>query len=202
MKLTLTQFVTLDGVMQAPGGPSEDPSGGFEYGGWIYPYADGFDSTIPDAFAEADAFLLGRRTYEIFASYWPKQTDPEDPIAGPLNRLPKYVASRTLQSADWNGSELLRGDVVEAVRELKARPGRELQVHGSGGFVQTLIEHDLIDLYRILIFPLTLGSGRRLFAEGTRPAALKLVSSRTSANGATINLYEPSGEPRFGTMGE
>ena len=202
MKLTLTQFVTLDGVMQAPGGPSEDPSGGFEYGGWIYPYANGFDSTIPDAFAEADAFLLGRRTYEIFASYWPKQTDPEDPIAGPLNRLPKYVASRTLQSADWNGSELLRGDVVEAVRELKARPGRELQVHGSGGFVQTLIEHDLIDLYRILIFPLTLGSGRRLFAEGTRPAALKLVSSRTSANGATINLYEPSGEPRFGTMGE
>src|SRR5262245_63078820 len=101
MKLTLTQFVTLDGVMQAPGGPAEDPSGGFEHGGWIYPYADGFDTTIPDAFAEADAFLLGRRTYEIFASFWPKQTNPDDPIAGPLNRLPKYVASRTLDRLAW-----------------------------------------------------------------------------------------------------
>jgi dihydrofolate reductase len=202
MKLTLTQFVTLDGVMQAPGGPTEDPSDGFDYGGWIHPYADGFDATIPDAFAEADGFLLGRRTYEIFASFWPLRTDPDDPIAGPLNRLPKYVASRTLNRVDWDGSELLRGDVVEAVRELKARPGRELQVHGSAGLNQTLIANDLIDLYRVLVFPLTLGSGRRLFAEGTRPAALKLLSSRATENGVTINLYEPAGEPTYGTMGE
>jgi len=202
MKLTLTQFLTLDGVIQAPGGQAEDPSDGFGHGGWLYPYADGFDATIPDAFAEADGFLLGRRTYEIFAGFWPKQTDPEDPIAGPLNRLPKYVASRTLQSVGWDGSELLRGDAVEAVRELKARPGRELQVHGSAGFAQTLIEHGLIDLYRLLVFPVTLGTGRRLFAEGTRPAALKLVSSRATANGVTINLYEPAGEPRYGTIGE
>jgi dihydrofolate reductase len=203
MKLTLTQFVTLDGVMQAPGGPTEDPSGGFDHGGWIYPYPDdSFNTVILDAFAEADAFLLGRRTYEIFASYWPSHTDPEDPIAGPLNRLPKYVASRTLDRVDWSGAELIGDDVVERVRELKAQPGRELQVHGSAGFAQTLIEHDLIDLYRILIFPLTLGSGRRLFAEGTRPAALKLVSSRASETGVTLNLYEPAGEPKYGTMGE
>ena len=203
MKLTLTQFVTLDGVMQAPGTPTEDPSGGFDHGGWIYPYPDdGFNETIVSAFAEADAFLLGRRTYEIFANYWPTQTGAEDPIAGPLNRLPKHVASRTLTRVEWNGAELLGGDVVEAVRELKARPGRELQVHGSAGLAQTLIAHDLIDLYRILIFPLTLGSGRRLFAEGTRPAALRLVSSRASANGVTINVYEPAGEPRYGSMAE
>jgi dihydrofolate reductase len=201
MKLTLTQFVTLDGVMQAPGTPTEDPSGGFDHGGWIYPYPDGgFNDTIVGAFAEADAFLLGRRTYEIFASYWPTKTDAADPIAGPLNRLPKYVASRTLKRVDWDGSELLRGDVVEAVRELKARPGRELQVHGSAGLIQTLIANDLIDLYRLMIFPLTLGSGRRLFAEGTRPAALKLVSSLASDNGITINLYEPAGEPQYGNM--
>ncbi len=202
MKLTLTQFVTLDGVMQAPGGPTEDPSGDFDYGGWIFPYPDGLDATIPDAFAEADAFLLGRRTYEIFASYWPLQTDPDDPIAGPLNRLPKHVASRTLARGDWEPTHLIRGDVVERVRELKAQPGRELQVHGSAGLAQTLIEHDLIDLYRILIFPLTLGSGRRLFAAGTRPAALKLVSSRASENGVTINVYEPAGEPQYGNMAE
>jgi dihydrofolate reductase len=202
MKLTLTQFVTLDGVVQAPGGPTEDASGGFDHGGWISPYADGFDATIPDAFAEADAFLLGRRTYEIFASFWPLQTDPEDPIAGPLNRLPKYVASRTLDRVDWSGAELIGDDVVERVRALKAQPGRELQVHGSAGLVQTLVAHDLIDLYRILIFPLTLGSGRRLFAEGTKPAALKLVSSRSTANGVTSNVYEPAGEPRYGNMAE
>src|SRR3954451_6761654 len=121
---------------------------------------------------------------------------------GPLNRLPKYVASRTLDRVDWSGAELIGGDVVERVRALKAQPGRELQVHGSAGLVQTLIAHDLIDLYRILIFPLTLGSGRRLFAEGTKPAALKLVSSRSTANGVTSNVYEPAGEPRYGNMAE
>jgi dihydrofolate reductase len=203
MKLTLTQFVTLDGVVQAPGGPTEDPSGGFEHGGWIEPYFDDrAGETIVRWFAEADAFLLGRRTYEIFASYWPTKTDPEDPIAGPLNRLPKYVASRTLERVEWSGAELIRGDVVERIRQLKAQPGRDLQVHGSAGLAQTLIEHGLIDLYRVLIFPLTLGSGRRLFAEGTRPAALKLVSSQATENGVTINVYEPAGEPRYGNMAE
>jgi dihydrofolate reductase len=201
MRLTLTTFVTVDGVMQAPGGPDEDRSGGFDYGGWLVPYADDdMARAIAGWFAEADAFLLGRRTYEIFAAYWPKVTDPEDPIASRLNGLPKYVASRTLRDVSWEGSELLGGDLASAVAELKRRPGRELQVHGSGGLAQTLMQHDLIDEYRLLTYPLVLGRGRRLFADGAKPAALAVTDRKSTSTGVSIDVYTPAGEPSFGSF--
>jgi dihydrofolate reductase len=151
-------------------------------------------------FENADAFLLGRRTYEIFAAAWPKVTSPDDPIAGRLNSLPKYVASRTLDEVSWSGAELIEGDVAERVAELKSRPGRELQVHGSGDLAQTLMQHDLIDEYRLLIYPVLLGDGRRLFADGTIPSALRLVDSRTTSTGVTLNTYESAGRPTFGSF--
>jgi dihydrofolate reductase len=201
MRLTLTTFLTLDGVMQAPGGPTEDPSDGFEYGGWLVPYADeDMGEAMVGWFEEADAFLLGRRTYEIFAASWPKVTDPDDPIASRLNRLPKHVASRTLQEVAWSGSTLIGSDVVDAVAELKRRPGRELQVHGSGNLAQTLIKHGLVDEYRLLIYPVVLGAGRRLFADGARPAALRLLDVKKTSSGVTIAAYEAAGEPTFGSF--
>jgi dihydrofolate reductase len=201
MRLTLTTFLTVDGVMQAPGGPAEDPSGRFELGGWLVPHADDdMNTTVAGWFAQADAFLLGRRTYEIFAAYWPRVTDPDDPVAGPLNRLPKYVATRTLTDLDWQGATPVGDDLVEQVAELKRRPGRELQVHGSGGLAQTLIAHDLVDEYRFLIFPVVLGSGRRLFADGARPAGLRLLNSSTTSTGAIVAAYESAGEPELGSF--
>ncbi|MBO8184555.1 dihydrofolate reductase family protein [Streptomyces spirodelae] len=201
-KLTLTTMLSLDGVMQAPGGPEEDPRDGFDLGGWVVPYADeGMVDRITNWFQRAGSFLLGRRTYEIFAAYWPQVSDEEDPvIAGRLNRLPKYVASTTLERADWQGSTVLGGDVVAAVRELKQQPGDELQIHGSGVLARSLMAHDLIDEYRLLVYPVVLGKGHRLFAEGAVPTALRLEATDALPSGVTTQTYTPAGRPTFGSF--
>ncbi|MFH9070605.1 dihydrofolate reductase family protein [Streptomyces alboflavus] len=201
MKITLTQFLTLDGVIQGPGGPEEDTSGGFTHGGWSFPYGDeGFIAFVTEVFDRADAFLLGRGTYDIFASYWPKMTDPADPIASRLNSLPKYVASTTLTGADWQGTEIIgREDLVKDVTALKERPGRELQVHGSAGLAQSLLEHELIDTLHLLTFPVVLGTGKRFFADGALPTAFRHTGSRTTSRGVAINSYERDGRPEYGS---
>ena len=199
-ELTLTTFLTLDGVMQAPGGPTEDPSGNFSYGGWVIPHADGdMGATMVDIFSKASAFLLGRRTYEIFAGHWPKVTDPNDPIAAKLNSLPKYVASRTRSEFSWAGTALIR-DVEKGVQDLKRRFAGEIQVHGSGGLAQTLLNLDLVDEYRLLTFPVVLGSGRRLFGPGCVPATLKLIGSRSTSTGIVISMYRRAGKFRTGNV--
>jgi dihydrofolate reductase len=201
VKLTLTTFVTLDGVMQAPGGPREDPSGGFQDGGWLVPYADQrMGEIVAEQFAGADAFLLGRGTYQIFAGYWPQVTDPDDVVATALNRCPKYVVSTTLQTADWTGTTIIGADVVTRIRQLKQQPGRELQVHGSHALAQTLIQHRLIDEYRLWQYPLILGHGKRLFGEGTIPAALERVDTRFTTTGVAVHTYHPAGLPRHGAF--
>jgi dihydrofolate reductase len=200
MRLTLHTFLTLDGVMQAPGGPDEDREGGFEHGGWSFPYGDDdFGATMVSWFAHSSAFLLGRKTYEIFNSFWPNMTDPDDPIAGKLNALPKYVASNTLDSVSWHNSSLLRGDLATEVAKLKSQPGDELQVHGSGDLAHSLIENDLVDEYRLLYFPVHLGSGKKLFRDGATAAALRLTSTKTTGSGVVIATYEPAGPPKYGS---
>lgn len=192
-ELSLTTFLTLDGVMQAPGGPTEDPSGGFSYGGWLVPHFDAdAGHKMDEIFSRAEAFLLGRRTYDIFAAYWPAVTDPDDTVATRLNSLPKYVASRSRTSFEWLGTSLVR-DVPVEVGELKARFSGELQVHGSGELAQALIEHDLIDEYRLFIFPVLLGTGKRLFGSGTVPANLRLMESRRTESGIVISTYRRGG---------
>jgi dihydrofolate reductase len=202
MKLTVTTFLTLDGVMQGPGAPEEDPSDGFRFGGWMVPYMDDedFGHAVDEWFATADAFLLGRKTYEIFVGYWPQVTDENDSIARALNGLPKYVASTTLDRVEWNNSTLIDKDVVAAVTELKNRPGRDLQVHGSGDLTQTLIENDLVDEFRLFIYPVVLGRGKRLFGAGTVPTALRLASTKTTAAGVALQTYQRVGRPEFGTF--
>jgi dihydrofolate reductase len=203
MRLTLHTFLSLDGVLQAPGGPEEDQDGQFEHGGWSFPYGDeDFGTAVAGWFTHADAFLLGRRTYQIFASFWPKVTDPADPVASKLNSRPKYVASSTLTSPtslDWENSTLLGGDVVSEVAKLKDGPGDELQVHGSGLLAQTLIDADLIDEYRLLYFPVHLGAGKKLFRDGAPARALKLLDASTTSTGVIIARYQPDGPARYGS---
>jgi dihydrofolate reductase len=201
MKLTMTMFLSLDGVIQGPGAPDEDRSGDFDQGGWLVPYADeDMMKFVAQWFAAADAFLLGRKTYEIFAAYWPHVTDSNDPVAGKLNNRPKYVASKTLGKVDWNGSTLIKGDIAAEVAKLKARPGNELQVHGSATLVQALMRHNLIDEYRLWVYPVVLGRGKRLFIEGSRPSALKLVSTKCTGTGVLVNTYLPAGTPKYGSF--
>jgi dihydrofolate reductase len=200
-RLTLTTFLSLDGIMQAPGMPDEDRSGNFQHGGWLVPYADAdMMRIVTDAFAQVDAFLLGRKTYEIFAAHWPRVTDPGDPIATALNRLPKYVVSRTLAKAEWHNSTVIRGDIPKQVAELKRRHEREILIQGSSELIQTLLANDLVDEYRILIFPVVLGSGKRLFGSGAVPSALTLVDTRATSTGAVVNTYRPSGKPSYGSF--
>ncbi|MGW0365782.1 dihydrofolate reductase family protein [Streptomyces sp. NPDC002990] len=202
-KLTLTNFLTLDGVMQAPGGPDEDRSGGFQYGGWLTPFADeGMGEFVDEVFDRAGAFLLGRRTYDIFAGYWPRQTDPDDPIASRLNGLPKYVASTTLKEPAWAGTTVIDGEQLqsEIVRVKDATEG-ELQVHGSGALAQWLLARDLVEELNLMVFPVFLGAGRRLFPTGGLPTAYELTGSRTTGSGAAIHTYRPKGRATFGTIG-
>jgi dihydrofolate reductase len=201
MRLTLTEFVTLDNVYQAPGAPTEDASGGFQQGGWLVPFFDDqLGQFMNGVFDEVEAFVLGRRTYEIFAASWPNFPDPEDPIARRLNTLPKYVASRTLTQADWANSTILGGDVVAEVAKLKEQPGRELQMHGSGALAQTLFDAGLIDTIRLIVFPVVLGSGRRLFAEGRTPSRFRLAGVMSTPAGVTVQTLELAGRPEYGTV--
>jgi dihydrofolate reductase len=199
-ELTITTFLSLDGVMQAPGAPDEDTSGDFRHGGWVFPYADeAMGHAVAEVFERADAFLLGRTTYDIFAAYWPRMTDPEDPIASKLNSLPKFIASRSRSGFDWHNSEHVP-DVEHHVQRLKARFEREVQVHGSCGLAQTLIRRNLIDEYRLLTFPVVLGSGKRLFGAGAVPAALKLMRCTTTGSGVIVSVYRRAGALKTGSF--
>ena len=200
-KLVVGTFTTLDGVMQAPGGPDEDREGGFNHGGWLVPYFDErFVQIMTEWSKHAGAFLLGRKTYEMFAASWPKSTDPADEIALALNTLPKFVASRTLEKLTWNNSHLLKGNIAEAVAKLKQQEGGELQVHGSSVLLQTLLQHNLIDTLRIWQFPVVLGTGKRLFGAGTIPCSFRLVERQEIATGAVLHVYERAGGLKYGEV--
>ena len=199
-KLVVSTFLTLDGVMQAPGGPGEDDSDGFTLGGWSVNYWDErMGQVMTEAMSVPFDLLLGRKTYDIFAAYWP--TAPEEAGAKPLNEATKYVASRGRPSLGWDRSVLIEGDAAEGVAALKKEDGPELQVHGSGNLIQTLMRHNLVDEYRLWVFPLVIGSGKRLFADGTVPAGLRLVDSTVSTTGVVIGTYVPAGEIVTGSFG-
>ncbi len=198
-KVVVHSFLTLDGVMQAPGGPEEDPTGGFSHGGWSANYwDDALGEWIGPYLARPADLLLGRRTYEIFAAHWPYVTD--DPLADRLNEARKYVASTTLDKVEWNNSTLLQGDVAEAVAGLKEEDGPEIQVHGSGNLIQTLLSHALVDEFRLMLFPLVLGTGKRLFADGTIPTGLKVVDATVTGNGVLAVVYERAGAIEYGSF--
>jgi dihydrofolate reductase len=208
MKLTVQTFLTLDGVMQAPGGPEEDASDGFTHGGWQAPFADSaVGAFVNELNGHASAFLFGRRTFEIFRGFWPDQTDPANPIATAINSLPKYVVSSSLSDSDamWRGEQpdtahLVNGDVVAAVQALKDGSGDELQIWGSGNLLQTLLQHELVDCFRLMTFPLVLGSGRRLFSAGILPATMRPVGLTVTDLGIVIGTYEPAGPVLHGEM--
>ena len=197
-KVVVVTQMTLDGVMQAPGGPEEDPSGGFEQGGWSVNYWDEvLEQAIGEGMARPFDLLLGRKTYEIFAAHWPYA---DGPAADRLNSAIKHVASRTLERLDWSNSTLIEGEVATAVAQLKAEDGPELQVHGSWELIQTLLAHDLIDEFRLWIFPVVVGPGKRLFGEGTVPAGLTLVDSKVTTTGVVIATYRPAGRIQSGSF--
>lgn len=198
-KLIVSTFLTLDGVMQAPGGPGEDDSGGFEHGGWSVNYWDDLMGEVKsEEFNVPFDMLLGRRSYEILGAYWPSA--PEEAGGKPLNDATKFVASRGRPALEWEPSVLIEGDAADGVAELKETDGPELQVHGSGNLIQTLMRHGLVDEYRLWVFPLVLGSGKRLFADGTIPAGLKLVDNKVSTTGVVMGTYEPAGEVITGSF--
>ena len=199
-KLVVAAFLTLDGVMQAPGGPEEDTSGDFAHGGWSVNYWDDQVAGAMDKLmGKPFDLVLGRKTYEIFAGSWPHMTEEQG--AKPINEATKHVASHTLTTLDWQNSVPIEGDVVEALRKLKQQDGPELQVHGSANLLQTLIRADVIDEYHLKTFPVVVGSGKRLFEAGTMPAGLKLVESITSTTGVVISTYVPAGELVTGSFG-
>ena len=207
MKLTVQTFLTLDGVMQAPGAPDEDPRDGFAHGGWQVPFPDpAMGDFVVELNSHASAFLLGRRTFDIFRDHWPDQTDPADPIATAINSLPKYVVSDSLgdAGATWRGqhpdtAHVVSGDVVAAVMALKDEPGDELQVWGSGNLLQTLLQHELVDRLRLMTFPLVLGSGRRLFNDGILPRTMRPVDITVTDLGVVLGTYEPAGPVDHGS---
>ncbi|MER7045463.1 dihydrofolate reductase family protein [Streptomyces jumonjinensis] len=200
-QLSITTFVTLDGVMQAPGGPGEDSTGGFDQGGWSVPYGDQeFGTFVTEVFERAGAFLLGRRTYEIFAGHWPKVTEPDNPVATRLNSLPKYVVSTTLTDPGWEKTSVVPGDdLVKEITALKESTEGELQVHGSGRLAHSLLAADLVDTVNLLVFPIVLGGGLRLFAEGLPPTAFRHTGARTTSSGIAIHTYETAGRPQYGS---
>jgi dihydrofolate reductase len=199
--LVVTTFLTLDGVMQAPGGPGEDPSGGFSHEGWLVPF---FDEALGEQmtrwFTGAQDFLLGRGTYDIFYASWPKMIS-DDPVSQGINFKTKYVASRTLRTVEWETARLLEGDAGDAVRALKAEDGGELQVHGSAGLIQTLLADDLVDELRLVVFPVSLGEGKRLFAGGTIPRTWRLTAHSATPSGALLLTYQRAGEVETGSVG-
>ena len=198
-KIIVVSMVTLDGVIQAPGGPNEDPSGGFKYGGWTFPYVDEyFGNVMAEQMSQAFDLLLGRKTFEIFASYWPQHVE-EGP--GPeINRATKYVVSLTRASDEWEKSVFISGNVVNEIRKLKQGDGPDLQVHGSGELIQTLLQYDLVDEFWLRIFPVMLGVGKRLFDKGTVPAAFTLVDAKTSPSGVIFATLKRAGEVQTGSF--
>ena len=197
-KLTFSTFLTLDGVMQAPGGPDEDRSGGFSHGGWSVGYWDGpMGEAMGEFMGRPFQMLLGRKTYEIFAAHWPHSTEAGADV---LNAARKHVASRTLQSVDWNNSTLIKGDVAKYVADLKKASGPEIQVHGSGDLIQTLLRNDLVDEMHLWTFPVVLGTGKRLFADGAIPAGLEAVDIKTSGTGVVMATYRRAGEIKYGSF--
>ena len=200
MKLTTITNVSVDGVMQGLGGPDEDRRGGFERGGWALPLFDNEAATfVNQVYQRADAFLFGRRTYEIFAGYWGVMADSGNPIAAALNTRPKYVASSTLTDPEWADTTVLSGDVADAVGELKAKRAGELQVHGSGNLIRWLLDKQLVDEITLLTYPVVIGQGTRLFPATGPDTALELVESRATPSGMTIQVYQPTGRPQYGT---
>jgi dihydrofolate reductase len=199
-QLIIGSFITLDGVMQAPGGPEEDQEGGFEHGGWSFGYWDEqMQNVMGEWMSQPFDLVLGRKTYEIFAAYWP---NTDEPPAEQLNKATKYVASTTLEDLEWENSHLIEGDVADGIRALKQEDGPDLSVQGSGNLIQTLLEHGLVDEFRLMIFPLVLGTGKRLFDGGTVPDGFEVTSAEASSTGVIIATYRPGADIKYGSFAD